>query len=156
MGRLVTWTPDLRSAAEERIIEGLSQGISLADLCREEGMPGRTVVYEWRDEDSQGFGERFARARNAGYDVIASDLRETARGRGESTKDVLRDKLIIDTDLKLLAKWNPKKYGDRTIVAGDPDAPLGATQDPISVILAMIKVGIERAKLEDLNGGDLA
>ena len=26
--------------------------------------------------------------------------------------------------LKLLAKWNPKKYGDRTVIAGDKDNPL--------------------------------
>ena len=30
----------------------------------------------------------------------------------------------IETRLKLLSKWNPKKYGDRTVVAGDEDAPL--------------------------------
>jgi hypothetical protein len=45
---------------------------------------------------------------------------------GESTNDVQRDKLIIETDLKLLAKWNPKKYGDKVNVeaTGKDGAPL--------------------------------
>jgi hypothetical protein len=45
--------------------------------------------------------------------VIAARTRETARGFGDSSGDVQRDKLIIETDLKLLAKWDPKRYGDR-------------------------------------------
>ena len=32
---------------------------------------------------------------------------------GFSSGDVARDKLIIETDLKLLAKWHAKKYGDK-------------------------------------------
>jgi len=30
----------------------------------------------------------------------------------------------IETRLKLLAKWNPRKYGDKTILAGDDQAPV--------------------------------
>jgi hypothetical protein len=33
-------------------------------------------------------------------------------------------KLQIETRLKLLAKFNPKKYGDRQVLAGDDEAPL--------------------------------
>ncbi len=57
--------------------------------------------------------EAIARARDLGEDCIAIGCRLVARGQGESSGDVQRDKLIVDTDLKLLAKWNPKKYGDR-------------------------------------------
>jgi hypothetical protein len=32
----------------------------------------------------------------------------------------------IETRLKLLAKWNPKKYGDATTIRGDDEAPLVA------------------------------
>jgi hypothetical protein len=31
---------------------------------------------------------------------------------------------VIETRLKLLAKWSPKKYGERVQVAGDADSPL--------------------------------
>jgi hypothetical protein len=33
-------------------------------------------------------------------------------------------KLQIETRLKLLAKWNPKKYGDRVQLSGDKENPL--------------------------------
>jgi hypothetical protein len=53
----------------------------------------------------------------------------TARGKdaqdgGDSSGDVQRDKLIVDTDLKLLAKWDPRRYGERQLVGSDPDNPL--------------------------------
>ena len=38
-------------------------------------------------------------------------------------------RLQIETRLKLLAKWNPNKYGDKTVLAGDPDAPLNIAVD---------------------------
>jgi len=33
-------------------------------------------------------------------------------------------KLQIETRLKLLAKWNPKKYGEKLALAGDAENPL--------------------------------
>ena len=51
--------------------------------------------------------------REIGYDAIANNLRGVARGLEGSTKDVQRDKLIVWTDLQLLAKWMPKKYGEK-------------------------------------------
>lgn len=101
-------SPEIR----ERIIAGISEGIPLAVICREDGMPCDDTVRNWADEDER-FARDIARARECGFDQIAHRLRSTSRGKGESTGDVVRDKLIIDTDLKLLAKWDPKRYGDR-------------------------------------------
>ncbi|NQX02224.1 hypothetical protein HQ447_16320 [bacterium] len=95
-----------------RIITALSDGIPLAAVCREPGMPHPDKVREWQRGD-EILSADIARARLEGFDAIAYRLRTTARGTGESTKDVQRDKLIIDTDLKLLAKWDPKRYGER-------------------------------------------
>jgi hypothetical protein len=41
-----------------------------------------------------------------------------------NSEHIQRSKLRIETRLKLLAKWNPKKYGERVQVAGDADSPL--------------------------------
>ena len=101
-------SPDVRA----RIITGISEGIPLAVICREDGMPCDDTVRNCADEDER-FARDIARARECGFDQIAHRLRSTSRGIGESTGDVVRDKLIIDTDLKLLAKWDPKRYGDR-------------------------------------------
>lgn len=113
MGRPSTYTPEILDA----ICERLSVGEPLAQICRDDGMPGVTTVYDW-EKSQEGVSEAIARAREAGWHAIAARARQTARGKdedlgGDSTGDVQRDKLIIETDLKLLAKWSPRLYGDK-------------------------------------------
>lgn len=96
----------------DEICERLSEGVPLAVMCREDHMPHRSTVSGWCTDHPE-FAAQYALAREVGFDAIACRVREIARGVGESTKDVQRDKLIIETDLKLLAKWDPKRYGDK-------------------------------------------
>jgi hypothetical protein len=112
-GRPSLFTDEL--AAE--IIARLSNGEPLAVICRDEHMPCDDTVRNWAAKDG-AFARGIARARETGFDVIAQRARLTLRGKveedgGESTGDVQRDKAIADFDLKLLAKWDPKRYGDR-------------------------------------------
>lgn len=98
------------------ICEDLAQGIPLEEICRRPGMPTPRQVHDWKRADPE-IAAHFAHAREVGMDAIAERLRLTARGRGpedggDSTGDVTRDKLIVETDLKLLAKWSPR-YADR-------------------------------------------
>lgn len=106
----MAYTDEQRTEAIAKVIAGLRIGTPLTVICSEEGMPGIRTVYEWRDADAD-LSADIARARDAGFDAIALRTRETARGSGDSKGDVQRDKLIVDTDLKLLAKWD-KRYGD--------------------------------------------
>ena len=99
-------------AIAQEITDRLSAGEPLAQICRDDHMPAWRTVYDW-EHSQEGFSADIARAREHGYDVIACRLRDTARGDGDSKDDVQRDKLIVETDLKLLAKWS-KRYGDRT------------------------------------------
>lgn len=90
-------------------------------------MPGSTAVYAYLD-GHQEFAERFARARLDGENAIAEECldiaddarndwmeRDAAQGGGKvlNTEHVQRSKLRIETRLKLLAKWNPKKWGEK-------------------------------------------
>lgn len=98
------------------ICERLAGGDPLAEICREIGIPRRTVN-QWRQDDPS-IDEQFLDARDDGYDSIAVRSRKTIRGKkadegGESTGDIVRDKAIVDLDLKLLAKWDPRRYGDK-------------------------------------------
>ena len=54
-----------------------------------------------------------SRAREDGQDVMSEECKELADIPPEGPQDVAWRKLQIETRLKLLAKWNPKKYGDR-------------------------------------------
>lgn len=92
-------------------------------------MPCWQSVYDWIDEDDD-FSRRFARARERGFDAIALEALEIAdtpfegveteeSDAGTKTKrgDMLgHRKLQVETRLKLLAKWSPKKYGDKQAV----------------------------------------
>lgn len=84
---------------------------------------------------SLNLSARFARAREDGHDAIAE---ETLKIADDGTNDwmekqdkegknigwqlngehVQRSKLRIETRLKLLSKWNPKKYGEKVELAG--------------------------------------
>lgn len=105
------------AAMFEAICERISNGEPLAEICRD---PAITVtqrtVNRWCKDNPELLAEKLE-ARDEGHDAIANRLRLTARGKtqadgGESTGDVQRDKLIVDTDLKLLAKWD-RRYSDK-------------------------------------------
>lgn len=135
-GRPSKYTPELA----DEICERLANGEPLAKICRDEHIATRAVVHEWAKADSE-FSIRLASAREDWHDSIAYRARQTARGSGDSAGDVARDKLIIDTDLKLLACWDRARYGtQRTevdLTAHLPDvAKAASTLDEILGLLA--------------------
>lgn len=139
MGRPTDYTDEVA----QEICARLAAGAPLAVICRDDDMPAVRTVSHWKAAHPSFLAD-FARAREAGHDAIAARARETARGLGESSGDVQRDKLIIDTDLKLLAKWD-KRYSDRVTLAGDPDAPVQVettvTLEPSDAYLRMLNGG---------------
>ena len=100
-------------ALKAEICRRLIDGEPMADICRDDHMPSPNTVTAWMTEDTE-FSAVIMHARELGGDRIAANARRTARGdEGYTTGDVQRDKLVVETDLKLLAKWHPKRYGDR-------------------------------------------
>ncbi len=107
----------------EEIIAWVSNGKTLRDYCRQDDAPGFSTVYDWLAKDNE-FALRFARARETGHDVIAEeclaiaddssdDVDQTPTGPRANSEFIQRSKIRIETRLKLLSKWNPKKYGDK-------------------------------------------
>lgn len=106
-------------AIKKRICEALSDGIPLRQVCREVGMPAWRTVYDWMDAD-EPFSAAIARARDVGHDAIAEESMRIVDAEPERTPSgtvdpgsVSHAKLRAEHRLKLLAKWNPKKYGDK-------------------------------------------
>ena len=143
MGRPSSYTAEIAGAICERV----ANGETLRAICREDDFPGHSTVYRWLDEN-QEFAGLFGRARAQGEDVIAQEclaiadtpvegVETTVKPDGsveEKRGDMLgHRKLQIETRLKLLAKWNPKKWGDKqhiehsgklgleSLIAGDDD-----------------------------------
>jgi hypothetical protein len=131
------------SAVAQEICEGLAEGVPLREICRRDHMPEWRTVYDWMGRD-ETLSAAIARARDIGYDKMAEEClqiadtqtltRRVTTGTDPKTgavvqsivesDDVNHRRLQVDTRLKLLAKFNPKKYGDRAILAGDADNPL--------------------------------
>ena len=149
-GRPSKYTPEL--AAE--MCERLSNGEPLRQICRDDRMPHWTQVYEWIARDPE-LSLRVAQAREAGYDAMAEELIEISdtlhfgetkvMGDKNSTTTVAdmlgHRKLRIETRLKLLACWNPAKYGTKVQLGGDPKNPLKveASVQADSLLEALIK-----------------
>ena len=102
------FSPEIAS----EIIARISEGEPLAKICRDDGMPDPSTVWDWRERD-QDFAQAIARAREIGHDRIASDTLEIADATPPTSDDVAQSKLRIWTRLQLLAKWDPKRYGER-------------------------------------------
>lgn len=109
------------------IIARLSNGEPLTSICRTDGYPDRRTVGNWRKELPE-FDAAFLSARDDGFDAIAAEclaIADTPENGVETTTkpdgstetregDMLgHRKLRVETRLKLLAKWDPRRYGDR-------------------------------------------
>ena len=148
----------LTDAVADEIIELISAGTPLMQVCRMDGMPALRTVYDWLERDPK-LSARFTHARTAGFDQIAMDMlriadtpvtaiKQTVRTwKGKKSVDVTTEdaiahrKLQIETRAKLLACWDPKRYGtQRTEVdmtAHLPDVAKATTQlDEILGLLA--------------------
>jgi hypothetical protein len=96
----------------DAILADIEQGIPLREICRRPDMPSKSTVYEFLKANEEANG-RFARAREIGWDELAEETIEIADDRGE---DPASRRVRVDTRLKLLSKWDPKRYGDKTEV----------------------------------------
>lgn len=129
----------------ETICAALAEGTPLTVICRAENMPSPRTVRDWEADDPE-VAAAIARAREIGEYAIAEGCLEiaddsrndwmeaVAEGGDEKAArfngdHVQRCKLRIETRLKLLAKFNPKKWGERQVLAGDPEAPLAGLSD---------------------------
>jgi hypothetical protein len=135
-GRTSTYDP----AIARQMCEQLSEGIPLREICRQEGFPAWRTVYDWMRKDAD-LATAIAYARDVGYDAMAEECLDIADNGSNDWMERLdadgipigyqvngdhiqRSKLRIETRLKLLAKFNPKRYGDKIVHAGDEINPV--------------------------------
>jgi hypothetical protein len=111
-------------------------------------MPEWRTVYDWmyRNED---LSAAIAHARELGQDAIAEDImreisedpeRILSEGGGRIDSGYVQlIKARAEIKLKLLAKWNPKKYGDRTVLAGDAQMPVVVQSEATEELKEILK-----------------
>ena len=124
IGRPTTFSQETALAICERI----AQGETLSQVCASPGMPSRATVYRWQEAD-EDFRATYRRARELqmeswGDEIvdIADDTtldtvtRVTPQGREYETVDhenIQRSKLRVNTRQWLMARLNPRLYGDK-------------------------------------------
>jgi hypothetical protein len=107
---------------EDEILARLREGETLLSICSRPGMPTRFRVYEWERSDPE-FAAQFAQARQMGFDAIAEETIVIIDERPEVVSSLTGDRIDsgfvswqknrVDHRLKLLARWDPKRYGDK-------------------------------------------
>lgn len=154
---------------EAQVLEYLAQARPLSWIERQPGMPSRTTILGWANEESStfvsGFPARYARARESAADHLAAEalaiaddptgdyiVRYNAKSGAETVvpdyENVHRSRLRVDTRKWAAAKFHPSKYGDRvaTEVSGPRGGPI---QTQGQLIIAEVTAGLDaiRAKM---------
>jgi hypothetical protein len=145
----------------------LSEGESLKEIVRSEGMPDRATVYRWLLEQPQ-FCDMYTRAREEQADTLADEIIAIADESPEINE--IRDKHGDVIDIKIdsgyvayqkqrieARKWTamklkPKKYGDKLELAGDPNNPMKVEiQSEADTYLAALLKNVELNKQVSAN-----
>jgi hypothetical protein len=153
IGRPSKYTPELAN----EICERLSEGEPLRQICRDDHMPAWQKIYEWMQKDESLSGA-IARAREVGQDAIAEDIlremdqkpeRILSKGGGRIDSGYVQlIKARADVKLKLLAKWNPKRYGDNIKLSGDPENPLQMGTAMLDAFVQKLELKAQAANAE--------
>lgn len=118
------------------ICKEMAEGKSLRSILQRKSMPDTHTFYKWIDEDEEKL-QRYARASEERTDFYADEILEIADNQNADVyvddegnvkvdgQIVQRAKLQIDTRKWLMAKLQPKKYGDKntTVIEGG-DKPI--------------------------------
>jgi hypothetical protein len=162
IGRPSKYTPEIA----QEMCNMLADGIPLREICRQEGYPAWRTVYDWMYQDDAlgekgvGLSAAIARAREVGQDAIAEQIwveinqepeRILSEGGGRIDPGYVQwQKAKAEIGLKLLAKWNPKRYGDKVQLGGDPGNPI-QTQVDVSLFDTLLTT-LEARRQEKING----
>jgi hypothetical protein len=110
-GRPTLMTEDLAATIAERI----ASGETMVSVCNTPGFPSYTTVMRWQAENVT-FRDTIARARENGTHVLAEQCLSIA---DNTSIDPAHKRVMVDTRMKLIGKWNARSYGDRLDVTGN-------------------------------------
>lgn len=111
----------------EALCSWVAKGKSVRSYCARPNTPSMRTVYVWLEKDIV-FADAFRRAKAVGYDALAQECLDIADAPlldGDGADTELRQRqLRIGTRLKLLARWDTTRYGDKLQLGGDGGHPI--------------------------------
>ena len=127
MTRLVKSSPPVFYSKElaKKILERVAAGEFVLAILREPGMPSHGSIANWRARHPE-FEEAYRTARQSQAQVhaergMAIAMNEDPKWRNKDPSD---RRLAFNAMQWSAAKLDPKNWGDKTVLSGDPDAPL--------------------------------
>jgi len=112
-------------AIGDKICQRISEGESLRSICKDKKLPSARMVAYWLADERYGdFLQQYMRAKEQQADNIFEEILEIV---DDSDKDVQDRRLRMDARKWMAGKLRPKKYGDKTILAGDEENPLAVS-----------------------------
>lgn len=106
----------------DRICAELAEGQSLRTICKAEGMPTKTAVFNWL-RVNETFREQYAIAKQESADAFVEEMLDIA---DDLTDEAQSRRVRVDTRKWIASKLKPKKYGDKLELAGKVDSTVNA------------------------------
>ena len=94
----------------EEICRRLAEGEPFVSICNDAHMPDFSTIWRW-DRSNPEFRDLCARALEHGSHYLAHDCLRIA---DDDSIDPRHKRIMIDTRLRLIGKWNAKRYGARS------------------------------------------
>lgn len=137
------------------ICEKIADGMSLRDICLEDGAPHRSTVFRWLSQHPD-FNDQYGRAREAQAELLADELMAISDdgqndtyldedGKQRTDHDVIaRSKLRVDTRKWIASKLKPKVYGDRQQldISGTLNITEASEEDLMAELVELVSTGV--------------
>ena len=114
----------------DAILERVSSGEPLRQVCRDKGMPPESTFRQWVRDDRDGLAARYEAARRLQIDCFADEIVLLSNRDDLDAND---KRVRIDTLKWLCSKVVPRRYGERLLVAGEAESPLTVLHKQVSL-----------------------
>lgn len=137
-GRPSIYTQELA----DKICHELALGKSLRTVCKTDGMPDISTIFEWF-RTKEGFTKQYEKAKQEASDALAEEILDISdESSGDyievvdkdgnvrtrlNQENIQRARLRVDTRKWLMSKMKPKKYGEQVDVTSGGETIKGNT-----------------------------
>lgn len=144
MARPSIYTPELADSLCERVAYR-----PLNSVCKDDDMPSRETVYGWLHKKPE-FLDKYTRARKIRAYARAESLDDVCDDMRAGLIDAAMARVEMDRIKWQAGKENSPVFGDRQVIAGDPEAPLvNATEEQLDArINALLKAALDTGQIE--------
>jgi hypothetical protein len=119
-------------------LDRLSLGHQLIDICDDDPRGISPAEFlKWIKKDKERYSQYKESQELAAEFLVYAALK--AAGGNDSLNDVNRDKLIVETSLKIAGAWSPKRYGKEVgVTTGGGNQPItiniGQVESPYALV----------------------